>query len=84
MENSEVLSKAVELANFEQELQLKKLQKIVDDYSNLDDLLSSITDKRVHNCMVPISKERVNQIGCLIPKYHVINMCLLLATLRYV
>ena len=56
MEGTKRFSEAVTLAAVQQELDNKKWQKVKEQYENLDKFLEKITDKRVHECMVPISK----------------------------
>ncbi|CAG5090053.1 Oidioi.mRNA.OKI2018_I69.PAR.g12446.t1.cds [Oikopleura dioica] len=56
MENSERLSEAVEQAKLEQQVVIEKLNSKLKEYEALDNLLSTFTDKRVHEAMIPISK----------------------------
>ncbi|CBY41969.1 unnamed protein product, partial [Oikopleura dioica] len=56
MENSDRLTSAVEQAQLEQEIVIEKLNSKLKEYEQLDDLLSSFTDKRTHEAMIPISK----------------------------
>jgi len=56
MENSDRLASAVEQAKLEQEIVIEKLNSKLKEYDQLDELLSSFTDKRVHEAMIPISK----------------------------
>ena len=56
MEGSSKLSEAVKRAAMEQDLQNHQWIKAKEEYSKLDKLLATITDKRMHQCMVPISK----------------------------
>lgn len=56
MEGGDRLSEAVAQATWEQEMSNKNWEKIRDQYAQLDSLLATLTDKRVHKCMVPISK----------------------------
>lgn len=58
MENSERLSEAVEQAKLEQQVVIEKLNSKLKEYQQLDDLLSTFTDKRVHEAMIPISKSK--------------------------
>ena len=56
MENSDRLTSAVEQAKLEQEIVIEKLNSKLKEYDQLDELLSSFTDKRTHEAMIPISK----------------------------
>lgn len=56
MEGTKRFSEAVTLAAVQQELDNKKWLKVKEQYESLDKFLEKITDKRVHECMVPISK----------------------------
>ena len=62
MEGSSKLAAAVKRAAIEQELQNHQWIKAKEEYVKLDTLLGTITDKRMHQCMVPISKGWVNRI----------------------
>ena len=61
MEGTKRFSEAVTLAAVQQELDNKKWQKVKEQYENLDKFLEKITDKRVHECMVPISKGKFHK-----------------------
>ena len=60
MEGGSRLSEAVAQATLEQKLENKEYENTRDQYIELDNLLTTITDKRVHQCMVPLSKGTVN------------------------
>ena len=63
MENSERLSEAVEQAKLEQQVVIEKLNSKLKEYEALDDLLSTFTDKRIHEAMIPISKSKQNRVA---------------------